>query len=137
MERIKFMKEKAKNVKERMESEIERLEQKESDREVELLNREREKVRRQTQIDHDNYLREQRQLQKQKAYEKSDRGRTERARREARMNIQRDREAGLTNEEIRVKYLDSKARIKEFNKQSNKRTKSGLRGAKTFLSDMY
>jgi hypothetical protein len=135
---IEKIKEKiAKNVQERANLELEMIKHRKAEKEVIESNKRRESVKRQTQIDHEAYLLEEQRERDQIEFGKSDWGRTERARREARVNIQRDREAGLTNEEIRVKYLDSKARIREFNKQSNKRTGANLRGAKTFLSDMY
>lgn len=127
----------AENVKERAELFLKKQKYEKAEKERRLLNKKRESVKLQTQIDHQNYLLEQQRLQDQKEHARSDWGRTLQAEQQARENVQRDREAGLTEEQIRVKYLDSKARIKEFNKQSIEKTEAKLKGANSFLSDMY
>jgi hypothetical protein len=125
------------NIKERAELELAKLRLREAEKERELLDKRRKSVKLQTQVDHQNYLLEQQRLHDQKEYEKSDMGRTERAKREASENIQRDFAQGLTDEEIRVKYMDSKERIKYFNERNLKQTEAKLKGANSFLSDMY
>lgn len=137
MDKIEESEIKAKKQQEEWGLEIARLKQARADKEVEVLNKRKAEIKLQKQVDHEAYLRGEQQKRDQIEYEKSDAGRTERARRDAYENRQRDKAMGLTTEERRVKYLDSKARIKEFNNRSNKRVGAKLKRANSFLSDMY
>ena len=135
---IEKIKEKvARNVQERANLELEMIKNRRAEKQAIESDKRRAGAKLQAQVDHDNYLKEQQILTNQKEYEKSDMGRVERARREARENINRDFAQGLTEEEIRVKYMDSKERIKYFNERNLRQTEAKLKRANSFLSEMY
>lgn len=127
----------AENVKERAELELQQQEYEKHERLKRALYIKQAEDKR---IAEANYLRDkarrdQEQIGKNQA--KSSRNTQMKARNEANENLRRDRARGLTEEEIRMKYLDVNARVDELNKRNTKQTEASLKGAKTFLSDMY
>ncbi len=69
---------------------------------------------------------ERQKIQDVKNEAKTEKASLMRAYESARLNIERDRQNGLSQEEIRFKYLDKDARIRQMNKEAEKGNKSVL-----------
>ena len=109
----------------------------EAEKERRPLDKRREREKLQAQLDHEAYIRNRDLKQQLKEHEKSDIGRTERARREGIEKVEQDIAMGLTSDEVRFKYLDENARIREMNEKAVKEAEASLKKANSFLSDMY
>lgn len=95
------------NVRKIAELELEKQKRRKAEKERVLLNKKRAEAKLQADIDHKAYLENQQLERDIKAYEKSDEGRTERARWEGIDKIERDIAMGLTESEIEYKYMNS------------------------------
>lgn len=111
MERIERAKIKAKIQRERADLKIERLEQAQLDEEARLQNEKREKVKLQTEIDHNYYKIKEQEKQDLKNEANTPEARTRESFRHAREIRDREISRGLTKDERAYKNMDAKDRI--------------------------
>ena len=110
MERIEKAKIKAKIQRERADLKIERLEQAQLDEEARLQNERREKIKLQTEIDHNYYRIKEQEKQDLKSEADTPKARTRESFRHAKEIRDRDIARGLTKEQRDYKYMDWKMR---------------------------
>jgi len=127
-----------KNLKERFDLELEKQKLEKAERQRQEVQYKREQQKRQAQIDYENDLRERQRHRDQIEYEKTPEAKLQLAKQHAELNLRRDREiSGLSEEEIKVKYMDKNARIDYINKKAQKDTDSKLSKIKSAINDMY
>ena len=127
----------AENIKERAELELQQQKDAKHERTKRALYQEKAEAKRIAQANYLTYKRERDREQKIKNDAKLPRNIQAKAHTEASENIKRDKAMGLTDNEIRFKYLDKNARIREMNKEAVKKSETSIKGAKSFLSDIY
>lgn len=117
--RDKIIEKLAKNVKEKAEilEENEKYDRAERERQEVQYRRYQAKVK--AQIDYEKDLRSRQAEEDQRNYAKTEGAKLDRAEQHRLENLKRDREAGLTNEEIRLKYMNTKERVAEINKRNS------------------
>lgn len=104
-----------------------------------LMEAKERKVKAQNLFDEDKIERQRQQDRKNEA--KTEKASLFRAYESARLNIERDRQIGLSQEEIRFKYLNKDARIREMNKEAERGNRDVLEKTRarfrSHIDDMY
>jgi len=109
----------AKNVKEKAELLEKKMEIERHEKEKQLVYLERERQKREAQIKYERDLRERQEYRDQLEYEKTPEGKLQKTEQQRLENLERDKAMGLTKEEIKLKYMNTKERVAYINKKNS------------------